>query len=206
MRQDTFEAIELFVEKAEKLKTVDFVKSPKLAQFHWSWNQGNETVEITGPRSQDIDALILTYRFFFDQKEHCSFRWLAENVLNDSDLSEKWKNGFCELRDSINNYLDSYPSIKVKNDSYPSPMTNLEIKDLFLYGNLSHATWNMENRNKFKQWMSHRATKGLLTSQFVEILFVTLDVIFKVSDLCKSELEKNTSSELCFAELDIPPT
>ena len=192
MRQDTFEAIELFVEKAEKLKAVDFVKSPKLAQFHWSWNQGNETVEITGPRSQDIDAFLLTYRFFFDRKEHCSFRWLAENVLNDTGLSENWRNGFCKLRDSINHYLDSYPSIKVTNDNYPSPMTNLEIKDLFLFGDLSHATWSMENRKKFKQWMSHHATKGLLTSQFVEILFVTLDVIIKVSDLCKSELEKNT--------------
>jgi len=46
MRQDTFEAIELFVEKAEKLKAVDFVKSPKLAQFRWSCNQGNETVHL----------------------------------------------------------------------------------------------------------------------------------------------------------------
>jgi len=194
MRQGTFEAIELFVEKAEKLKAIDFVKSPKLAQFRWSWNQGNEKVEITGPRNQDIDAVILTYRFFFDKNEHCSFPWLSKNVLDDSSLSENWKNGFCKLRDSLNYYLDSHPPIKVTNDKYLSPMTNMEIKNLFLFGDLSHA--NADKHKKYKQWMSHSATKGLLTSQFVEILFVTLDVIFKVSDLSKSELQKNTSPEL----------
>lgn len=196
MRQGTFEAIELFIEKAEKIKAVNFVTSPKLVQFDWSWNNGYESVNMTGPRSQDIDAFILTYRFFFDKKEHCSFRWLAENVLNDSGLSENWKKGFLELRDDLNCYIDSYPLIKVSNDNNRVPMTNLQIRDLFLYGDLCHATWKIENRQKYKQWMSHDATKALLTSQFIEILYVTLDVIVKISDLCKLELENHISSEL----------
>lgn len=189
MRQDTLEAIELFVEKTEMLKSFDFVKFPKRAQFDWSWNEGDEKVEITGPRNQDVHAFILTYRFFFDEKEHCSFRWLAKNVLDDSSLSENWKNEFCKLRDSLNQYLDSYPSIRVTNDNNPTPMTNRQIKDLFLFSDLSHATWNMENRNKFKQWVSHDATKGLLTSQFYDILFITFDLVLKVSALCQEETE-----------------
>ena len=38
--------------------------------------------------------------------------------------------------------------------------------------------------------MSNKATKGLLTKQFVDILFITFDKVIKVSDLCKSELKK----------------
>ena len=185
MRQDTLEALELFVEKTEKLKFFDFVKFPQRARFTWSWNQGNEKIEIAGPRDQDIDAFLFTYRFFFDKKEHCSFRWLFEHVLDDPDLSEHWKEGFREVREKLNRYLDSYPAITVTNAENPLPMTNLQIRDLFLFGDLSHATWNMENRNKFKKWMSHGATKGLLTSQFIDILFVTFDLTLKVSDLCQ---------------------
>ena len=190
MKQDTLEAIDLFIEKTEKLKSFDFVKFPKRVQFNWSWNQGDEKIEIIGPRNQDVDAFLLTYRFFFDEKEHCSFRWLAKNVLDDPDLSENWKDEFCKLRDALNHYLDSYPSIRVTNNYNPSPMTNRQIKDLFLFADLSHATWNMENRNKFKQWMSHNATKGLITSQFIDILFITFDVILRVYNLCCAEIKK----------------
>jgi hypothetical protein len=196
MRQDTFEAINLFIEKTEKLKSFDFVKFPKSPQFNWTWNLGNEKIEIIGPRDQDVDAFILTYRFFFDGKEHCSFRWLADHVLDDSSLSENWKNEFCKLRESLNYYLDSYPPIKVTDDNYPSPMTNREIKDLILFGDLSHATWNTKNREKFKRFMSHKATNGLLTLQFIGILYVTFDMIIKLSEFSKLELEKNSSTNL----------
>jgi len=190
MRQDTREAIELFVEKAEKLKSFDFVKFPQRVKFSWSWDQGKEKIEITGPKEQDIDAFLLTYRFFFDKKEHCSFRWLAENVLDDSGLSEHWKKEFRTLREKLNHYLDSYPAIRVTNAKNKLPMTNLQVKDLFIFGDLSHATWNKENRENFKRWMSHSATKGLLTSQFTDILFITFDLILKVSDLCQAEIKE----------------
>ena len=190
MRKETFEAIELFVEKVEKLKSFDFVKNPKLVQFQCALKYGDETVEISGPEDQNIDAFLFTYRFFFDKKEHCSFRWLAENVLDDPGLSLYWKGEFCKLRDRINGYLDSYPAIKVTHIHYPTPMRNREIKDLILFGNLSHATWDMKKRKKYKQLISHSPTKALLTKQFVDILFITFYVIIKVSDLCKSELEK----------------
>lgn len=191
MRQDTLEAFELFIEKTEKLKSFEFVNNPKRTSFNWSWNDGNEKVEITGQSAEVIDAFLLTYRFFFDQKEHCSFRWLTRNVFNDFDLSEDWINEFCKLRCNLNQFLDSYPSIRIKNNGYPSPMTNRGVWELILFGNLSHATWDMDRHRKYNKLMSHNATKGLLMSQFVDILFITFDIVIKVSDLCKSEIENN---------------
>ena len=69
-------------------------------------------------------------------------------------------------------------------------MTNREIKRLFLYSDKVHATWDMKERKKFEMLISNKATEGLLTSQFIDILFITFDMILKVSDLCKSEIKK----------------
>lgn len=195
MKQETIKAFELFVEKTEKLKSYDFYKFPKRVRFNWSWNQGKEKIVITGPRNQDRDGFLLTYRFFLDQNEHCSFKWLAEHAVKDSGLSDNWKIEFGKLRNDLNNYLDSFPSIKVISADYPKPMTNRNIKDLFLYGDLSHAK-SLEKTEKYEQLMSNEATKGLLNSQFIDILIITFNMIIKVSDLCKSELKMKKSTNL----------
>jgi hypothetical protein len=189
MRTDTKEALELFIEKADKLKASNFINNPEQINFKWSWNDSDETLEIMGYDSQEVDAFILTFRFFIDQKEHCSFRWLANNVLDDPTLSENWKHEFGRVREALNQYLDQYPYIQVSRTD-AVPMTRREIKNLFLFGDLSHATWNPENRKKFKTWMSSNlATKGLLTTQFASILLETYSGIAYIAELSRSELQ-----------------
>lgn len=192
MIQETIESFELLIEKTEKLKSYNFIKNPKLSSFEWSDNDGNETLMINGHSDESIEAFILTYRFFFDKKEHCSFFWLFNNVLDDPGLSDNWKNEFCFFRQNLNKYLNSYPDFKVTNSFYQSPMTNKDILDLFLYCDLSHATWVPDNRKKFNKLMSTKISKGFFKTQFIVILYITFYEVMKLSELCELELKNIT--------------
>jgi len=188
MRKETINAFKLLIEKTELLNSFSFIKDPKITSFKWSENNGNDTLEIFGHNDESIHAFILTYRFFFDKKEHCSFRWLFENVLDDPELSEKWKNNFINLRNDLNEYLDSYPPMKLTDSDHKSGLTYRDIQHLFMFGDLTHSTWNPENRSEFKKIMVNKISEGILKSQFVAILLVTYDKVLKLSELCESEL------------------
>ena len=187
MRIETREALEFFVEKTERLKSLNLIKNPKQLSFRLSGDKNGTRVEATRPDDNDVQAYILTFRFFIDKKEHCSFHWLANNVLDDPELSDAWKEKFRATREELNKYLDQLPAMRLSKDD-EKPLTRREIRDLFLFGDLSHATWNPENRRKFKDWTAENWEKEFLTTQFVEILLVGFGAIQSVANESKLEL------------------
>jgi hypothetical protein len=143
MRKETREALEFFIEKTERLKSLNLIKTPKPLSFKLSGNQEGMYLETTEPDDNDLQAYILTFRFFIDKKEHCSFQWLAHNVLDDSGLSNEWKEKFLATREELNKYLDKLPDMQLARDG-EEPLTRRDIMNLFLFGDLSHATWTRE--------------------------------------------------------------
>ena len=78
MRNETREALQLFVEKANKLKSLSFAESVRELKFKWSWTRGESArFEIIGPNREQIDAFILTFRFFIQDNEHTLSRRFA---------------------------------------------------------------------------------------------------------------------------------
>jgi hypothetical protein len=189
MRIETKEALEFFVEKNERLKSLNLIKKPKQLGFRLSGDQNGTYFESTRPDDNDVQAYILTFRFFIDKKEHCSLQWLASNVLDDPELSDEWKEKFRATREELNKYLDQLPAMRLLKDN-EKPLTRREIMNLFLFGDLSHATWNPENRRKFKDWTTENWGKELLATQFVEILLFGFRAIQCVANESKLELEK----------------
>jgi hypothetical protein len=189
MRNDTKEALEFFVEKAERLRSLNIINKPKELSLRFVTDEDGTSIETTRPDDNDIQAYILTFRFFIDKKEHCSFLWLASNVLNDNKLSDSWKDKFIATRDELNAYLDQLPPMRLSKED-EEPMTRRGIMDLFLFGDLSHATWNLENRRRFKDWTDQIWTKDFLTNQFVEILLFSFSMIDRVANESRLELER----------------
>lgn len=187
MRNETRNALQLFIEKANELKAIKFAESAKQVNFSWSWKRDEEKVEVTGPDREEIAAFILTFRFFIQKNEHTSFCWLANNVLDDPGLSDHWKQEFREIRGRLNQYLDSSPSIQMffKNDP---PPTNRKIMDFFIYGYWAHA--NEVKRETVERWMSSPLAYGLITTQFIAIIRTSLEYITYMAQVSTSELEK----------------
>lgn len=188
MRTETREALELFVEKADRLDSLSFAESAAEVGFSWTLVNGEtEEFKTTGPDSEQIDAFVLTLRFFMQDNDHISFRWLANSVLDDPGLSNNWKEEFRKARQKLNDYLDQLPPIQIVVASASAP-TRREILDTFVYGDLSHT--NPKRRTTLKQWMSRPSSLGLVKVVFVDTLRTMQDVIWHVAQRSRSELAK----------------
>jgi hypothetical protein len=99
MRDETGQALALFVEKANRLlsgRFVQYIQEHGGPSYKISFERGKDTeVEIKAPDQEAIDAFILTFRFFIQKNERISFRGLTK-VLDDDGLSDEWKQGFSQ--------------------------------------------------------------------------------------------------------------
>lgn len=192
MRDETRRAFELFVEKTNKLKSLSFNEAVKNLNLNLAWKKGEAiSVTLTGPGSEQIDAFILTFRLFIQDNDQFSFRWLANNALNDPGVSDHWKNEFPKARIGMNRYLDEHPSIRITIQEDVSP-TRRDILNVFIYGDLSHV--NNEKRVILSRWMTMPVVPGFLQMEFIQILgTIFYQIIIFVANLCEAEL-KNSSS------------
>lgn len=110
-------ALNLFNEKAEKLKRCSFTRSVFEQERVITIScreDGSLGIERKGPDEESIDAFVLTYRFFCQDKERSSFRNMG--VIYDSlPISQQRKDLFKGARGQFNTWLDSSPSIKIDN-------------------------------------------------------------------------------------------
>jgi hypothetical protein len=185
MTDETRKALQLFIEKSDKLRSLQFLTTFSELSFHWNTTKGEEKLEITGPTQEQLDAFVLTFRFFVQDNEHTSLRWLAKHVGDDPDVSGHWKQEFNAVRGELNNILDSWPPIQVSIANYMPP-TWRDVMEAFIYGDLSHA--NEKKREIFKSWMRDLPTKGLLTVQFVQIVSAITAGLFHIAEITKKEL------------------
>lgn len=189
MKDNTRQAFELVIEKADKLLSLSFIDIAPTADFDWSNKSGQEELSITGPTSEQVDAFVLTLRFFIQENEHSSFRWLAQNVLTDPGVSEEWKTKFGKLRSDVNKFLDMPPAIRVATAT-SGFLTYGQILHMFFYGDLAHASGHesSKKRERLKEYTSNLATKGLITVQFVQVMYGLGLAISELAAITRHEL------------------
>jgi hypothetical protein len=192
MKSETRRAFELFVEKTNKLKALSFNEALKDLKLNISWKKGEDfEVHRAGPTNEQIDAFVLTFRLFIQDNDQFSFRWLANNALNDPGVSDHWKQEFSRVRNEMRQYLDKCPPIQtfIQEDA---PPTHRDILNVFVYGDLSHVS--DDKRALFRKWMSHPIIPEVLQLEFIQILSLIFhQIIVFVANLCEAEL-KNSSS------------
>jgi len=105
-------------------------------------------------------------------------------LLDESEISESWKNKFRELSTQLNACLDRHSVITYDETQNP---TNREIMNLFLYGGLVHAN-NPEKVQEFKQISENPYLLNSLEMVFVKILSIVLEIISELAEVSRQEL------------------
>ncbi len=142
----------LFNKKTELLKNSSFYDSmiKKESSFMFSWNQGGAPESILISSSQEsVDALLLTLRMFLQNNDRISVRNIYKKIYTEcdylSDLSEKYS----LLRIRFNDYLYDNNGLNF----FDKHHTNMELIDLFLYGDKGHS--NRNKQSALNKLMSH---------------------------------------------------
>jgi hypothetical protein len=229
MRDETRNALKLFVEKADKLLSGGYVRylqehgGTSLGYHFTKEVEGEEikeggsfTIEYKHPDNDAIEAFVLTFRFFIQQNERISFKSLADNALNDPGLSQEWKDEFVKVRDSLNAYLDSNTFItervvgvvkdrdtgEDRHIDESHVITHRELMETFVYGGLAHA--NEEKMRVYKRWQGNPLGGfQFMQSVFDDVLMRVLSHIRYVAWLCEQEL---TGQKIQPSQPSQPPT
>ncbi len=188
MDAETRRVLELFVEKANKLRASRFTKiiqtRPTLSVRVLVGVPFPEGMEVDWGEltAEDVDAAMLTLRFFFQKSEPISFRAL-ERLLDDQGLSDDWKQKYQEARKSVNEYLDSTGDGMI----FGEVSTKREIFETFLNGDLAH-TNNRRNRQTFEMWRELGFVFQFLWAEFINIVIHLLNNIYYVATASSHEL------------------
>jgi hypothetical protein len=169
--------LKLFNEKTEKLLTSRFVRyliEQKPISFKYDFQKG-KGIEITKEMQDEdnIDAIVLTVRFFIQDNEDCSFHNVAE-AYEKLPLSQELKNEYRNARMKLNDFLDSVGQIAITIKE--EEITNRRILDIFVYGDLAHKN-NPIKRKVFEEWMKDEVAMEFLKYRFCLILMTIWEVI-----------------------------
>ncbi|MBC7877463.1 MAG: hypothetical protein H7Y59_09865 [Anaerolineales bacterium] len=178
-------ALELFNEKASKLTNSAFIKSLtdkdkgiKIGYNTIGENKFSPIVMQKGHSNDELDAFILTYRFFIQNNEASSFNNIAE-IYNDPNLHKMYKTCFQAARTELTNLLNSLNKFGIEIDN--RKLSNIEILDTYIYGELAHA--NSAKREKFQSWIKDEVVASLLTASLCFCLIEILNIIYYVQIL-----------------------
>jgi hypothetical protein len=147
MKENTRRILELFVEKADKLKSFGFdehVKSVGLGFKATRTDNNDWTIEFGLPDEKERDAFLLTFRLFYQRNESISITNINQ-LATDPDLSEQWRKGVAVAQKAYSDYLEGYSDYSVQLfDGHP---TRGEMFETVLYGSLAHANQPKRERN-----------------------------------------------------------
>ena len=182
--------LKLFNEKANHLlntRFVQYILSKGKISFQIEAKKG-EAVKIKKevPNQDAIEAFILTFRYFIQNNEQCSFGNLSKTYERQF-VPEEIRKEYLRVRKQLNDYLDA-PSSSIKIETDGETPTRRRILDIFIYGGLAHA--NPKKKEIFDKWMRNPIMGPLLKFCFVSILIKVLEVIRYVVGLNEKLLKK----------------
>lgn len=146
--EEAYPILRLFIEKAERLEGSRFLKEIKEdLRLGFTFIAGKEIqVRSKKPDNEAIDAFILTFRFFIQDNEAISLRNLKK-IIDSNLVTKDEKDFFQRARKTIESFLKESSNLILKEHE----LSNGEILDTILYGELSHA--NTHKKIKYNSWM-----------------------------------------------------
>jgi hypothetical protein len=171
-------SLKLFNEKAVKLGSSDFLKKAASGQMIRLKPSLKFPIEVVGdgPNQENIDAFVLTFRFFIQDNEASSFANLSK-IYEATKISKEHRAAFQMARRDLNNYLDG-PCAVVEAHGVD---TKRKIMEIFIYGGLSHA--NKKLKHMYDKWVNNDSLQPLILLEFVLILRNTWAAIDFVAGL-----------------------
>ncbi len=170
--------LELFNEKAAKLERSRLFRRMRRAgvSFQVRFGQGQKTrAWHNAPKGESVDAFVLTYRWFVQDRDGISLRSIAK-LFQQLPVSRELRKDVAAARRGIRQYLSRRTRITI-NDHTP---TRGEVCETFLYGDLSHA--NAGKRATFENWKVGPVTFMMLDAEFVRTLARVASIILFIRD------------------------
>ncbi len=210
MRRETRLALQLLVEKAHRMRDgryVGWLREQGGTSLKYSYKRnpedgsGSLTIEHEHPDEDATDALILTFRFFIQENETPSFRWLSKNVMDDDGLSDEWKQEFIRVRKELNAFLDRRSDFHETVIDAAAPATagggrivgeydwtHRQIMQVFIYGGMAHA--NPKKRAIYMRWKNNPMPMffPFIANMFDHIIMTGLNAIAIACDATEREL------------------
>jgi hypothetical protein len=181
---DALRTLRLFNEKAEKLLGLRFTAAlKKNVHVTHTYSATDYTVSRTGPGSEEIEAFVLTLRFFVQNNEPISVANVAR-LYEDLDVSDDLKMAVRQTRTKLNDFLDATAGTHW----HAEKLTRRRILDVFLYGGLAHA--QPEKKNIFDQWVADSRLFPEVEGEFIFICSGVLQaIVWMMSDNAKALAE-----------------
>lgn len=183
--KNDLKAMKLFNDKTEKLNNNTFTKKITSEGFGITFSAKKDEavhVEKRFPTDESIEAFLLTLRFFIQDNEASSIRNL-DKIYSKLPDYRKEKSDFQTARKQLNDYLDS-PDKSLNINENGKILTNIEIFNIFLYGELAHA--NEEFEKKYNEWKANPLLYPLLQGEFINIMSNILRCILYIQELNES--------------------
>jgi hypothetical protein len=192
MKEKTRQALEDCVEKANKLRsmklgehiaqTIKGFRGRKMANDEWE-------IEFDLPDEEKGDASLLTFRLFLQHNEDYSFAQIQQ-LITDPGLSEEFIHKMGCARQEFLDLTNQHPvDIKAGFFEVGEYPTWGELLNVVLYGSLAH-TNDKAKRLKYKRWTHNDINKYVLLQHFWFIVAEVLGHIYRISDLCSEELNR----------------
>lgn len=182
-----YPTLERFIEKFLKLEGSRFVESISKEfrlDIHITSGEPIKTESIR-PDQDNIDAFVLNFRYFIQDNETTSIRNL-QKIFNSDLVTFEEKKNFNQLRKNIKKYLESSSNLAM----FEKEFTHGELMDIFIYGGISHATEDKEQ--KFRSLMAREDTRELFWHKFVLILSFMLQAIKYIHNIFVNIISRNT--------------
>jgi hypothetical protein len=188
-KADMIEALELFNNKTEKLARSDFIKTMFGTDTGVTVSQNaGEPVKfiLRGPTETEIDAFVLTFRFFYQPGERSSFGKVAA-AYDGSDVEDTLKAEFIASVDVVNTFLDNPPD-DFRIEFRGELLTRRRILEIFMYGDLAHS--NKADKVKiFNEWSNVPGYFPFVQNEFNYILTKTFQVTEYLKELNETALK-----------------
>lgn len=173
--QDQIRVLERFNEKVEKLERIRFLEDAAQGGAIVEWRRGIGWDGIhVGPKEVSFDSVALTLRFFLQNNEPTSLFKMA-NLYQGLRVSGAIVDEFIQLRQQINNYLDSPSNMAI---SDKRKMTHGEIMEMFLWGDLAHS-----NQEATFKAVSQTPFFPIFQADFVETLRCVIRVLREIRNV-----------------------
>ena len=170
--KDAIRTLRLFNEKADKLLDLRFTSALKdNVEVTRTYPGPNDyTVVRTGPGSEEIEAFVLTLRFFLQNNEPISIANVAA-LYENLDVAADLKASVSETRAKLNEFLDG----GAVTFWHVEKLTRRRIMDVFLYGGLAHA--QRQKKDIFDQWAADARLYPEIEAEFIFICSAVLQAI-----------------------------
>ena len=179
-----------FVEKADKFLGLSIFDDPALrradalADFHHE--RGWDSV-FDGPNDENLDAAVLTLRFFIRDNESTSLRRMTKTVeaSASAEIAAEWS----EIRGQLHEFLQSDTNISIEEGRQ---LTHGDVLDLFVWGDRAHGN-DSAKRQVFKD-LSETPLFPVLQVDFVRVLWAYGSAIRALRTLVRRIMQDDVPS------------